>query len=586
MLGRGGSRVNDGYTTSNPNAQLYWGSGYSGGYACITPHLVWYKSSSSLKIVFDHKHSHGDDAEPRQRAVAIPVPMSNCGRLPHVDATHVMEGHQVTMTDPVVRIDAGAVRGRLESDLMVFKGIPYAEPPARFAAPERVPAWAGTRDALSYGPPPPQSAGFGADASAGADEGWLTVNVWTPDVAAANLPVMVWIQGGGYLFGTSGLPEYDGGRLAREGSVIVVTFNYRVGIEGFAHIAGAPANRGLLDQVAALEWVRDNIDTFGGDRDRVTVFGQSAGGGCVAALLAMPRANGLFRRAIVQSMPGTFFTPELAADITRALAADLGLAPDELSKIAPGHLPAVADAFMVKVDRYRHSWGLAAHRRILLGPIVDGSTLPTDPWQALAGGAARDVDLIVGHTRHEQRLLSLLDGILGQVTEDQAATALSLFAPGPASVARYRRASDDPDELYDWVHSDWLFRMPSLHLAEAHTGRSYVYELTWPAPGMGGTLGACHGLDVPLVFGNLSSGQPAMLLGDDLTDAEILSRHMRNAWTSFAADGHPGWPVYEPQERHTRVFDTEPTVVPYPEEMSRSIWQDHAFTALPLCTPT
>ncbi len=490
----------------------------------------------------------------------------------------------MTVTGPAVRIAAGAVRGRLESDLMVFKGIPFAEPPARFSVPQRVKAWAGTRDALSYGPPPPQSGIFGMGAIAAPAEGWLTVNVWTPDLAA-NLPVMVWIQGGGYLFGTSGLPEYDGGRLAREGNVVVVTFNYRVGIEGFAQIDGAPANRGLLDQVAALEWVQDNINIFGGDPDRVTVFGQSAGGGCVAALLAMPRANGLFRRAIVQSMPGTFFTPELADDISSVLAADLGLEPDGLATIAPGDLPAVADAFMAKIDQYGDRWGLAAYRRVPLGPIVDGATLPTDPWHALAGGAARDVDLIAGHMRHEQRLLSLIDGILGQITEHQAANALSLYAPGPDGVAQYRTASDSPDELYDLVHSDWLFRMPSLHLAEAHTGRTYVYEVTWPAPGMGVALGACHGLDVPLVFGNLTTGQPAMLLGDDLTDAEILSAQMRNAWTTFAATGNPGWPEYHSQERLTRVFDTEPAVVPYPEEMSRRIWQGTTFTALPLKTP-
>ncbi len=194
------------------------------------------------------------------------------------------------MTEPEVRVAAGTLRGRLESGLAVFTGIPFAEPPERFAAPQPVEAWDGTRDALAYGPPPPQSGLFGTDALAGSADGWLTVNVWTPD-PAANLPVLVWIQGGGYLFGTSGLPEYDGGRLARDGGVVVVTFNYRVGIEGFAQIDGAPANRGLLDQVAALEWVRDNIGAFGGDPDRVTVFGQSAGGGSVAALLAMPRGG-------------------------------------------------------------------------------------------------------------------------------------------------------------------------------------------------------------------------------------------------------------------------------------------------------
>jgi para-nitrobenzyl esterase len=489
----------------------------------------------------------------------------------------------MTVAEPEARVAAGSLRGRLEPGMVVFKGIPFAEPPARFAAPEPVAAWDGTRDALSYGPPPPQSGFFGTDALAESDEGWLTVNVWTPDLTA-NLPVMVWIQGGGYLVGSSGLPEYDGGRLARDGGVVVVTFNYRVGIEGFAQIEGAPANRGLLDQVAALEWVRDNISAFGGDHDCVTVFGQSAGGGSVAALLAMPSAAGLFRRAIVQSMPIVFLTPELAADIAVAFAAELGLRPTELATVAPRTLAAAGDAVMAKIGQFADRWGLAAHRTVPLGPVVDGSALPTDPWEALAGGAARDVDLMVGHVRHEQRLFALIDGTLGQITEAQAATALNLFAPGQDGVAQYRVTGGGPEELYDQVHSDWLFRMPSLHLAEAHTGRTYVYELTWHAPGMGGVLGACHGLDVPLVFGNLTSGQPALLLGDDLTAAEIVSAQMRASWATFATDGDPGWPAYDRERRRTRIFDIEPAVVRYPEEVSRRIWQDHVFSALPLIT--
>ena len=484
----------------------------------------------------------------------------------------------VTVARPEVRAAAGALRGRLESGVAVFRGIPFAEPPARFAAPEPVEAWDGIRDAGSYGPPPPQSGLLGLDPGARSGGGWLTVNVWTPD-PAANLPVLVWIQGGGYVLGTSGRPEYDGGRLARDG-VVVVTFNYRVGIEGFARIDGSPANRGLLDQVAALEWVRDNIGAFGGDPDRVTVFGQSAGGGSVAALLAMPRAAGLFRRAIVQSMPGTFFTPELAADIAGVLAGSLG--SGGLAAVPPDELPAVGDTLVPEIGRYADRWGLAAHRRVLLAPVVDAATLPTDPWQALAGGAARDVDLIAGHVRHEQRLFAFLDGILGTITEEQAASALETFAPDPDGADRYRAAGGDPDDLYDRVHSDWLFRMPSLHLAEAHTGRTHVYELTWPAPAMGGVLGACHGLDVPLVLGNLTSGQPAMLLGDDLAEAEIVSAQLRAAWTRFATDGGPGWPEYDRDNRLTRVFDTEPAVVPYPEEASRRIWQQHVFSALPL----
>lgn len=489
----------------------------------------------------------------------------------------------MTVDRPEVRIEAGTLRGSLVSDIAVFKGIPFADMSGRFAAPHPVAQWEGTREALSFGPPPPQPALFGAEPVAGSAEGWLTVNVWTPDLAA-NLPVMVWIQGGGYIFGTSGLPEYDGGRLARENRVVVVTFNYRVGIEGFAHIEGAPANRGLLDQVAALEWVRDNIASFGGDRGRVTLFGQSAGGGSVAALLAMPRAEGLFQRAIVQSMPGTFFTPELAADITSVLAAELGLKPAALADIPPGELPAAADALMANAEQYADRWGLAAHRRILMAPVVDGSILPTDPWAALEAGASRDVDLIAGHVRHEERLFALIEGILGQITDDQAANALDLFAPDPNGADHYRATGGSPAEIYEQVRSDWLFRMPSLHLAEAHTGRTYVYELTWPAPGMGATLGACHGLDVPLVFGNLTSGQPAMLLGENSAEAESVSAQMRRAWTSFATDGNPGWPAYDLETRLTKVFGTKSEVVAYPEEDSRQMWQDHTFSTLPLLT--
>src|SRR5664279_4231632 len=219
--------------------------------------------------------------------------------------TATAAGSSESAPAPEVRTAAGVLRGSREAGLAVFRGVRYAEPPVgalRFAAPRAVRGWAGVRAAVSYGPPPPQGGLFGMDelAQEAAGDGWLSVNVWSPDPApGAGLPVLVWIPGGGYAIGSSDLPEFDGGRLAA-GGVVVVTLNYRLGMEGFAQIDGAPANRGLLDQVAALQWVRENIRAFGGDPDRVTVFGESAGGGSVAALLAMPRAAGLFRRAVAQ----------------------------------------------------------------------------------------------------------------------------------------------------------------------------------------------------------------------------------------------------------------------------------------------
>ncbi len=400
--------------------------------------------------------------------------------------------------------------------------------------------------------------------------------------------MLVWIPGGGYVIGTSSLPEFDGGRLAA--GVVVVTLNYRLGVEGFAQIDGAPANRGLLDQVAALQWVRDNIRAFGGDPDRVTVFGQSAGGGSVAALLAMPRAAGLFRRAVAQSVPGTFFSPELAADIAAACAAELGARPTAagLSAVDPSRLPAAGDAVSAKIGRWKDRWGPITLRPIPFAPVVNGDVLPATPWQALANGASRDVNLLAGHVRDEHRLFSLIDGVLGQVTGEQAETALRALAPGPDGARRYREAfpAASPEELYELVNADWLFRMPTLHLAQAHAasgGRTYLYELTWPAPGLGGALGACHGLDVPLVFGNLSSGQPALLIGETPSaEAEALSARIRAAWTAFAADGDPGWPAYDTEQRLVQLLDARPAVTAYPEEASRLLWQQHTFPALPL----
>jgi para-nitrobenzyl esterase len=180
-----------------------------------------------------------------------------------------------------------------------------------------------------------------------------------------------------------------------------------------------------------------------------------------------------------------------------------------------------------------------------------------------------------------------LVGVLGAVTPEQTTTALETLAPGPDGARRYRAAhpAATDEELYELVNADWLFRMPSLHLAEAQVaggGRAHLYELTWAAPGMGGALGACHGLDVPLVFGNLDSGQTAALIGGPSRAAEELSAEVRGAWTAFAAHGDPGWRPFDACHRHTRLFDAPSTVAGYPEDASRRLWADHRFPALPL----
>ena len=288
-----------------------------------------------------------------------------------------------------IEVTGGIVRGETEGGLTVFRGIPYASLPVRFGAPQPVVGWHGVREASRFGPPPPQSGTFGMDALGGdrATEGddWLTANVWSRDLGG-RLPVMVWIQGGAYTFGMSGLPEYDGSTLARDG-VVVVTFNYRVGLEGFGYVEGMPVNRGLLDQVAALEWVRDNIAAFGGDPERVTVFGQSAGGGSVAALLAMPRAAGLFHRAIAQSVAGHLLH---AADspLTSPGRAPQSSAssPPSCRRWIPGcSPPPVMPSPANDRASSRHRWGRAAHAPVLFAPVVDGDVLPTTPWLGLTG---------------------------------------------------------------------------------------------------------------------------------------------------------------------------------------------------------
>ncbi|QIS12141.1 carboxylesterase/lipase family protein [Nocardia arthritidis] len=471
-----------------------------------------------------------------------------------------------------IRTAAGIVRGRWENTVAVFRGIPYARPPfgaLRFAAPAPVLPWDGVRDALEFGPPVPQ-----AGSVSGGD--CLTVNIWSPEPGAAGLPVLVWIHGGRYLEGISGNPHFDGATLAASGAVLV-SMNYRTGAEGFAHIAGAPDNRGILDQAAALRWVRDNIAAFGGDPGNVTVFGQSAGAGCLAALLAMPMAAGLFRRAIVQSLPGTYFSPRLAATISAAIAARLGVRATvaELARIPPGPLIAATDAILDRMPEFVDSWGPMALTPTPFSPVVDGEVLPRAPWHALTEGAAHDVDLLIGHTRDEYRLF------VGEPTDEQITAALERLTPATGDYrAAYPEAT--PRQLYELVNADWLFRMPTLHLARAAGGRARLYELCWA---FHREQGASHSLDVLLVFGTLGADEvrahPSALPN---AAAEItgVAHRMRTDWLTFAATGDPGWAPYDPETRITRVYDTEPTTGPYPEERSRRLWDAHRFDTLAL----
>jgi para-nitrobenzyl esterase len=491
--------------------------------------------------------------------------------------------------EPEVSTSAGRVRGRVEHGNAVFRGIPFAQPPLgelRFQAPQPVTSWDGVRDAGEFGPPCPQ-ASFPGDPVPPPDTTgeWLTVNVWTPDPGARALPVLVWIHGGAYLFGSGG-PGYDGTPFASAGTVFV-SCNYRLGMEGFAQIPGAPANRGLLDAIAALRWVKDNIERFGGDPAHVTVFGESAGAGVIAALLAMNDASGLFNRAIAQSVPGTFFSPDLAGSVTDAVAAAAGLPVtyDALAGADPMRLVAAQMDVTARMAEFR-DWGGVRVTVTPFSPVVDGEVLTRAPWRALIAGAARDVELLTGHNKDEYRLFIAREGRLGRITDEEANVVLDYFAPAPDGPAGYRKAYPGADAggLYEVAFSDWLFRMPTLHLAQAHAmsgGTTYLYELAAQAPA--GPFGACHALDVPLVFGAYGEGIGELLTGPEPPPAFVaLGDLMRREWVSFATCGSPGWAAYGTEHRTTRVYDLQPDVCSYPEEVSMRLWERHMFDALGL----
>jgi para-nitrobenzyl esterase len=492
----------------------------------------------------------------------------------------------------VVKTVHGEVGGSVADGVHRFLAVPYAAPPFganRFLPPQPVEPWDGVRDATRYGPSPPQvappeAAGAGWDTKL-TGEDCLTLNVWTPDPGAAGLPVMVWIQGGAYEI--SATAAYDGSTFARDGMVCVV-INWRVGADGFLYLGDEYANVGLLDQVAALEWVRENISAFGGDPGNVTVFGESAGAMSIGTLLALPRADGLFRRAIPQSGASHHVSSvDTAKLVGRYLADKLGVQPTREAIAAVPVERLLAAQAEINADLAAHPdreyWGQDMVLTMPWQPVVDGEVLPDPPIARIAAGASAQVDLMVGTNADDWRLFLAITGEIGQVTAEALAGPAGVYGrhavaayglPVELALAAYRARYPHagPGDLLAAVQTDWWVRIPAIRLADAHANAvsgTFMYEFAWPAPG----LGAVHGLEIPFVFDTATKDARLFgpMLGED--PPQELARTMHSTWIRFATDGDPGWPAYDLVRRATMRFDTTSRVVDDPRSWERELWE-------------
>lgn len=455
----------------------------------------------------------------------------------------------------VVETSSGSVRGARESNLTVFRGIPYAAAPVgegRWRPPQPAPSWQGVRQARDYGPICPQIQGEGEYAlrEGAMSEDCLTVNVWTPEArSGADLPVMVWIHGGGFKIGAGGVPLYDGAALARRG-VVVVTLNYRLGLLGvFAHpdlAAEQPdqprANYAIMDQIAALEWVRDNIAAFGGDPRRVTIFGESAGGVSVLLHMISPRSRQLFSQAIVQSGGGWTRSPTLqqGEEIALRSAQELGAANlSDLRAVAPERLVEV-------LQRVSPGLGFTA--------VVDGEIVPETIPDAFGAGRVAPIPLLIGSNTYEQSLLAMT----GLPMRSVLTPLPPMVVAGARSV--YGEEARDDDVLGGALFRDGGFTAPARWIARHNGAQAYYYRYAHVRVARRGeTPGPGHGAEIPYVFDSLRAISPAaqiMFRAEDRQMAEVIG----DCWVSFARAGVPAcgsaqWSPVSHESDDVMIFD-------------------------------
>lgn len=493
----------------------------------------------------------------------------------------------------IIELHIGKLQGYIDKDIEVYRGIPYAEPPIgefRFNAPEPKGAWSGILDASSLGPvapqtlspftpqpPPPQS-----------EEDCLTLNIYTPAADQKKRPVMFWIHGGSFKNGSS--RNYDGVPLAKRGDVVVVIINYRLGPLGFLYLPNAPKvspNVGLLDQITALKWVKENIKKFGGDPENVTLFGESAGAGCICCLLGMSEAKGLFNRIIPQSGSTGLIGSRNERSIVTAhrLLSLLGLEKDDIDSLRKISAEKIIKA-QTKMDQQVLEGGIAF--AFGYSPVIGDKTLPFHPLKAVLNGETKNIEVLHGTNKDEMRLwelwypsvknseelfnrLNLMMKLIGQ-SEDKVHEIINV----------YSEKRDNPAEIYSAILTDTGFRVPSIRLAEMQSKNqpdTYMYMFTYPSPIRNGSLGSIHAIEIPFVFGTLDMHRDLKIFPTSNEETEGLSAKMMDSWISFARSGNPNhqeipeWEQYG-KNRATMIFGKEIKAVNDPFSKERAIWDD------------
>lgn len=510
--------------------------------------------------------------------------LSSCGGIVKADKQEAKTDGEVLASDTnaIAETESGTVAGYQENGVYIYKGIPYAKA-ERFMPPQPVAKWEGIRSSRAYGPTCPQGkrAGWYHDESAFAfdwndgfpDEDCLRVNIWTPGLKdGKKRPVMVWLHGGGYAAGSGQeLPSYDGSNLAKNGDVVVVTLNHRLNALGFLDLSAfgdkyaKSGNAGLLDLVAALQWVNKNIASFGGDAQNVTIFGQSGGGGKVSTLLATPSAKGLFHKAIIQSgsmlrtMEATY-----SRRIGTAVVEELGLKPsqlDQLQTIPYEKLLAAGETAIKKVKEQAEKEGISS---FIFGwaPTVDGDVLPAQPFDPQAPAQSKDIPVMIGTTLHEFTMSTYVPAYR-TITKEKAVEILKQKYGEKTNdfLTAFEKAYPyyEPKDLLD---VDVIFRPGAVEQARLKSAQQgapvYMYLFTWESPVMNGSLRSTHCMEIPFVFDNVT--RHASMTGGS-GKAQILAQKMSSAWINFARTGNPNheslpqWDPYSAKKGATMCFD-------------------------------